>query len=456
MPNPLLDAYLKSVQVQHEQDQMEFERKQSEAMLKLHQKQLDDTEKQHQNDLAFRKILAKQAMTEHFNSLYGNNMNTNGLPTPSIQGTTPQQDPNDQGLTPLPTLPGNAPANSKSPYNAGSNEGYDPDMQSMFGNVKIDPQYQDKQNALALQQGAIDAANAGAKQGAIEEPKRVTNDRKLATEHTNKLMQIFTKGDIDEHLANIHAGASKYAADQGYAGRVAAANIHAAAAQKGLNIDTEDLQNMGETVLNGQEGLNTYSPKEKRLIQAYAHETGRVVPDPEVMKVIPNLVAVQDLLDRITSEGQKYSASDKPGSYAAGKARELIPSTDTNNFMRELKSQAGRLTTLFDQQNRKAMAEMMNQIQGTFDPGKTWKQNLENLQRKRRSFNSIIQGTFHGIPPEQLDKILVTNGIHQFGGFSSGNGGKLLNYTEGGKTFKVHPDNLEEFKQAHPNAKLEE
>lgn len=428
MPNPVLEGYLKSVAIQHQQDQLKQERELAEQTLDLHHQQLDETKKQHDSDLKLRHILTKQAMTEQFNQMYGNNGDTSGLPQPQVSsgfnGSIPNE--NNSGAAVLnDTTPK---VNSNQSYQMTPQQGFNGDLASTFPEgITIDPQYQNKQ--LGIQQKAGEAANklAAEKQVAIEKEKRQTSTENNLQNHLLRSQENVQKGQDAKDVAKIHAGAQLGAANIQANSRLSAAKISASARMSGLDVNPDDIENEGQDIADGVVDFNKVPAKRRPLIQAWLHESGQSIPDkPAIDKGIANAKAVQQLMLDYRDAIQKYSAggTEAPKANFVGRGINSIKGQtgafDVGSTIAGLKSQGGALATLFDQQNRKSDAEIIRQVTGLLNPASDVKQNMKNWNEHMGTLNSRILSMFHGLPADQVNNLLTKNDIHLFGGAGQG------------------------------------
>ena len=477
--NPILDAYLANVDREHQQQQQEFENDQAQKMLDMHMKAADETAKYHQADLNIRKVLLKQQLQQHFDAAMGNRQYAGDLPTPSAQPgaqggdvSLPGQDilptpsyaqgqpasggssfyspsaPSSLPGSSLPQLPAGAP-NSNAPFKVPANAtGMDSDVSSLFpGGFTVDPQSQQRDLQGQLVQGAVTAQTEGEKQAAIEQEKQKTALAEQAQKHIDKIAEMVRKNEFDQQLMNVHMGALTSMNNATNNSRIAAAQIKAAAAAQGQQIDPDEVKRQGDAIMYGQENFSNLTSKQKPVIESYIHAAGGIIPDPAAIKALPNIVSLEAFLNRVQTEAPQYSDSTLSN---------LNPFSKTRNFMNELQSESGRLATTFDQQNRKSDQEIARQLRGLFNPNMSLAENMKNLQRKRSTLNALVQGEFHGMPNDQMNNLLSRNGITQFGGYGAGNDNPLTYVIKGGTVVPVHPSQLNDFLAAHPEAKLQQ
>lgn len=183
--------------------------------------------------------------------------------------------------------------------------------------------------------------------------------------------------------------------------------------------------------------------KEKNAVAATFNALGQVIPDAsKISKVVTTYQKLDNLLGQFQDLALNYS-TDSPGSSARGNQhitipilgtkQRTIPGSDLDSKLGTVTAQSGELATFFDENNRKAQAEILRSKEGLFNPKFTVKQNLQKIEDFRGQLNVALRG-FLPPNPDQANSILKQNGINNFGGF----GKKSLSPTPGSGGGVIH------------------
>jgi hypothetical protein len=425
----ILQAYVASNANRHAQEQEQLQREQLQESHDFHQKQLDQVYKVHKeaNDVQMQQMGLHKALVgmqltnmlnEHFGSpdqapLFANQ------PSP-VETGLPNTGQPDSGQP-----SGNVqtqPWNMKPPGSEGAFPGgftIDPGYVAREAKNKADAYAQMTEPLLKRQQEISDINEA--RQTNLQDKKDEDNFKK-------SLLLEQARGNNNARTASI---AGQY--------RVSAAQVRAKIAGAAEDEDDPDL---AEGVFSGKIPTNILSKSQKLSVSNIAAKTGYVIPDKKVSDTLGNVTAIDALMNHYKDVIAKYSRDQPGGTNLAGITGGLIggvvPGGDVAGELDNLKAQGGRLATFFDQQNRKSDAEILRQVTGLFDPRLTKEQNMRNFNSHLSTFNGAIKGAFHGMPPEQADKILAGSGVTNFGGMS---GGDTVNLQAPDGTIKPVPKN---------------
>lgn len=275
----------------------------------------------------------------------------------------------------------------------------------------VQSQEQGKQNVLGpleMKYKNIDAQNRLALQ---------------SNEFAQQLRMLQGQGANAERLERIRAGAQQ--ANTNLTGQ-----YHLKGIEIANGIDPNDPagtnnvnENLIDGILQGQEDYKALPKARKQGIDALAASRGWILPTDQkkYAKDLDSITTIQQVLSQFRDLANNYSR-DTPGGtniskLSGGLVGGVIPGTDLSSKLDTMKGMGGTLASYFDQQNRKSDAEILREVTAAYDPKATKQQNLTKLEDLTKRLDGTVKNTFRGMPGDQVNHILSSHGITDFGGY---------------------------------------
>lgn len=451
--SPIIQAMMHSATLAQQERERQGNQANQAAELKIRQQMADQAQKSldymHEHNVAQEQLeTQKQALTkeqEHLRNKLDIGMALRqGVINPQAFQNQGAQQSNGQ---PVPGIMGQFDANGQPASPSG--------MVSLPGGENV-PTASFSNPAEAEAQRVREAAGvAGAQKGAelsaaepfavsADERKRKAEQEKLVQEQASNMDQLRQRGADELQVAKIHGGYQQSVAniEGGYKMREIQL-MHQLGAGDPAQTSTI-ANNLIDSIDNGQRAYSSLSADEKRVVDPIAASRGWTLPSNQAAhaKNLDQISSLDKLLDQYRDVINKYSR-DSPTSgqdkgsrvtqgistATGGMWAPTVPGSDLHAAMEGIASTAGKLTKTFEDQARTSDANIVRQIQGTFDPHNTMEQNMKNLNQKGDLLNGIASRTFAGMPPEQVNKILGDNKIKNLGGLQPPQQGTTITVT---------------------------
>lgn len=407
-PESILRGYLARQELNQRQQQLDQERQNAQDLVALHQKQIDQSAKQFGEQMKFRQMLVKNAMQEHLNELYGDNLSA---PASAITGIGSQtdlsQEPNETqdqsgNIGILPGIQHNMQFQAK-PWQMNI-----PGMEDL-GPVTIDPDYQSKLARIGLNQ-----AKTAAYQKGLEKAATFPFDEKLANEAAGSKFAL-KQADIEGRLKGIE---STY----GYKTNIEAAHdekairvaeIQALAKEltaQGKQADPQEISDFYDNVTNGTLDYDRIPAKYKPGISTLLRQHGEKLFGTKQNDDLAGISVLDNTFENLRDLANNYFASEKDyGGRAMTYLKSLSPFSELTNKINQIEQQAPNLVrNLAGVKNgRITNLELTKMLHGMVS-GKLSREmlldNIDNLQRL--ATGRILDYQLGSMPLAQQSRIL--------------------------------------------------
>ena len=243
----------------------------------------------------------------------------------------------------------------------------------------------------------------------------------------NQLQLQAANGANQEKLANIHGGYQTAVANMEGQYRLKGINLmHSLGMGEGVGDNDTALSivnNKIDGILNGNTAYSSLSKDEKRAVDAVAAQRKIQLPTDQksYAKNLNNLGNLDNLFNDMEDAAKKYSQNSPGGGFIAKNRPTLggiLPQTDLQAKMDDLKSKVGAAATTFEETGRKNEAVIVRSLNGLMNPSSTMQQNLANIEAKRKDLNNtLVPQILTGIPDMEKNRILGNRLITNFGGY---------------------------------------